>query len=69
MPFLRMKAIREMASDRRIETVDELRVELARLKATTKSGGSIENPSRIREIRKAIARLLTVQNEERRNTL
>lgn len=69
MPFLRMKAIREMASDRRIETVDELRVELARLKAITKSGGSIENPSRIREIRKAIARLLTVQNEERRNTL
>ena len=69
MPFLRMKDIREMASDRRIETVDELRVELARLKATTKSGGSIENPSRIREIRKAIARLLTVQNEERRNTL
>ncbi len=69
MPFLRIKAIREMASDRRIETVDELRIELARLKATTKSGGSIENPSRIREIRKAIARLLTVQNEEKRNTL
>jgi large subunit ribosomal protein L29 len=69
MPFLRMKDIREMAPGRRSERVDELRTELARLKATAKAGGSIENPSRIREIRKAIARLLTVQNEERRNGL
>jgi large subunit ribosomal protein L29 len=67
MPFLRVKDIREMAPDRRIERIDELRTELARLKATAKAGGSIENPSRIREIRKAIARLLTVQNEGRRD--
>ena len=63
MPFLRIKDIREMAPDRRIERIDQLRTELARLNATAKAGGSIENPSRIREIRKAIARLLTVQNE------
>ncbi|OYT43577.1 50S ribosomal protein L29 [Candidatus Bathyarchaeota archaeon ex4484_40] len=31
-----------------------------------KAGGTIENPSRIREIRKTIARILTVNNEERR---
>ena len=30
-----------------------------------KVGGSIENPSRVREIKKAIARILTVENEER----
>lgn len=69
MPFLRVKDIREMTPDRRTERIDELRTELARLKATVKAGGSIENPSRIREIRKAIARLLTVQNEERRDEL
>lgn len=69
MPFLRVKDIREMAPDRRTERIDELRTELARLKATAKAGGSIENPSRIREIRKAIARLLTVQNEGRRDKL
>jgi len=31
-----------------------------------KAGGSIENPSRVRELRKAVARILTVENEEQR---
>jgi len=28
-----------------------------------KAGGSIENPSRVRELRKTIARILTVENQ------
>ena len=39
--------------------------ELAKLRAMIKIGGSIENPSRVREIRRAIARILTVEAEER----
>ena len=31
-----------------------------------KAGGSIENTSRIRELRKAIARILTIENEEKK---
>jgi len=31
------------------------------MRTTVESGGRIENPARIREIRKAIARLLTAQ--------
>jgi len=27
------------------------------------AGGALENPSRIRELRKAIARILTIENE------
>ena len=66
MPILRMKDIRDMSPEERRRRVNELRVELMKLRAMTKAGGSIENPSRIREIRRTIARILTVENEERR---
>jgi len=65
MPILRMKDIRSMPSEERKEKVIELRTELARLKTMVKAGGSIDNPSRIRELRKTIARILTIETEER----
>ena len=65
MPFIRLKEIREMSSEKRVEKLDELRGELSRLRGMIKVGGSIENPSRVREIRRAIAKILTVENEER----
>lgn len=52
-----------MSSENRKEKVAELQTELVRLKTMVKAGGSIENPSRIRELRKTIARLLTIENE------
>ena len=66
MPILRVKDIRSMSSEDRRKKLTELRTELARLKTMIKAGGSIENPSRVRELRKAVARILTVENEERR---
>ena len=65
MPILRMKDIRSMPSEERKEKIIELRTELARLKTMVKAGGSIDNPSRIRELRKTIARILTIETEER----
>ncbi len=65
MPFIRLKEIRELSSEKRVEKLNELQGELSRLRAMIKVGGSIENPSRISEIKKAIARLLTVENEAR----
>ena len=65
MPFIRLKEIREMSSEKRVEKLNELRDELSRLRALTRVGGSIENPSRIREIKRAIARILTIDNEEK----
>jgi len=65
MPFLRLKEIREMSSEKRTEKLNELRVELSRLRTMIKVGGSIENPSRVRELKRAMARILTVENEER----
>ena len=66
MAILRLKDIREMSSDRRKEKVNELRTELARLKTMVEAGGSIDNPAQIHELRKTIARILTVEAEEKR---
>jgi len=65
MPILRIKDIRNMSSKERKEKIAELQTELARLKTMVKAGGSIDNPSRIRELRKTIARILTIETEER----
>ena len=64
MPLLRMDEIRAMSPDERRKKLDELRAELMRLKAMIAAGGAVENPARIRELRRAIARILTVQREE-----
>ncbi len=66
MPIMRLKDIRSMSPQERQKRVIELRTELVRLKTMVKAGGSVDNPSRIPELRKTIARILTVENEERR---
>jgi len=66
MPILRVKEIREMSSEERRKKLDELRAELMRIRTMIKAGGSIENTSKIRELRKAIARILTIENEEKK---
>ena len=64
MAILRLKDIREMSSEQRKEKATEFRTELARLKTMVEAGGAIDNPSRVKELRKTIARLLTVEAEE-----
>jgi large subunit ribosomal protein L29 len=66
MAILRLKEIRDMSSDQRTAKVNELRTELARLKTMVAAGGSIDNPSQIRELRKTIARMLTIEAEQKR---
>jgi large subunit ribosomal protein L29 len=60
-----MREIRDLSlEDQQIKIV-ELKTELVRLRTMVKAGGAIENPARIREIRKHIARILTVMNESK----
>lgn len=66
MPILRVKDARSMSSEDRRKRLDELKTELSRLRTMTKAGGAVENPARIHELRRAIARLLTVESEARR---
>ena len=65
MPILRLKAIRNMSTEERARKISELRTELARLKTMARAGGAVENPARIRNLRKTIAQLLTIENEEK----
>jgi len=64
MAILRMKEIRRMSREEREKRLNELRAELAKLRTMVKAGGAVEKPARIREIRRTIARILTVNNEE-----
>ncbi len=64
MPFLRLQEMREMSNEKRMEKLIELQTEVRTLTSMTKSGGSIANPSRMKELKKAIARILTVQGEK-----
>jgi len=65
MPIFRVKEIRDMSTEERFKKLDELRTDLVRLKTMIQAGGTIENPARVKELRKTIAKLLTVENEER----
>lgn len=65
MPILRLKDVRSMSNEDRDKKISELRAELARLKTMIRAGGAVENPARVRELRKAIAKILTVQNEDK----
>ena len=55
-----------MSPEKREEKVTEFRTELARLKTMVAAGGSIDNPAKIRALRKTIARLLTIEAETKR---
>ena len=63
MPILRLKDIKGMSAEDRAKNLSDLRAELARLKTMVRAGGAVENPARIRELRKTIAKLLTIENE------
>lgn len=68
MAILRLKEIRDMSSDQRTAKINEFRTELARLKTMIAAGGSIDNPSQIHELRKTIARMLTIEAEEKQRS-
>ncbi len=63
MAILRVDEIRNMNSNERQEELDELKLELITERAISSAGGAPENPGRIKEIRKTIARIKTIQKE------
>jgi large subunit ribosomal protein L29 len=64
LAILRMSQIREMSPEERNRRLDEMKTELSKLKTMISAGGSVENPGRVKELRKTIARLKTVAREE-----
>ncbi len=60
---LKPKDIRKMSREERIEKLKELRLELLKLRMQSDIG-TLDNPGKIRAIRKTIARILTINREE-----
>lgn len=60
---MNIKEIRDLSDADLLKTLDESKKELFDLKFE-KATGSVDNPMRIRELRKTIARILTVLNEK-----
>jgi len=63
MAVLRTSEIRAMSLDERADELETLRSELVRERALTSAGGAPENPGRIGEIKRTIARIKTIQHE------
>ena len=59
---MNIKEVRDKSTQELTKSLDELKVELFDLRFQ-RATGSIENPMRIREIKKSIARILTVLKE------
>ena len=65
MAILRSQEIRKMKPDERAKQLEDLIAELLREKALVSAGGAPENPGRPKELRRSIARILTIQNEDK----
>lgn len=59
--------IRQMSMEERLKKLEELRLELLKLKMQAKIG-LLKDTARIRNIKRDIARILTIINEEERRS-
>jgi len=64
MAILHTQEIRDMTTAEREAELQELETELLNSKAVKAAGGAPDNPGRIGELRKTIARIKTIQREE-----
>ncbi|WP_436935281.1 50S ribosomal protein L29 [Halovenus marina] len=64
MTILHPVEIRDMTPAEREAELEDLETELLNANAVKAAGGMPENPGRIKELRRAIARIKTIQREE-----
>jgi len=62
LAILRKREIKQMLPEERVKKITELRAELTTIRTSVRSGGTVENPARIRELRRTLARLLTAMS-------
>ncbi|UCG04398.1 MAG: 50S ribosomal protein L29 [Candidatus Heimdallarchaeota archaeon] len=63
MVILRKAEIRNMTSSEREKKLQELKTELLTLRGKARTG-SVESAGRVRELRRTVARILTIDKEE-----
>ena len=66
MAIVKIKQVREMKPEDLDKKLSELKLELAKEMGNVKMGRPIKNPGKIRELRRGIARILTVKKEQKR---
>ena len=66
MAILRSKEIWDMEVDEIQEKLIELRIELSKNVAKDAAAGVVENPGKVRELKRTIARVLTILNEKQK---
>jgi len=64
MAILHTEEIRDMTPQEREEELAELETELLNTKAVQAAGGAPDNPGRVSELKKTIARIKTIRTEE-----
>ncbi len=64
MAILHVDEIRDMTPAEREAELEELETELLNANAVQAAGGAPEDPGRITELRRTIARIKTIQGEE-----
>jgi len=65
MAILRARDVGELTDVELEEQMGKLRMELVQHYGKVSAGGATENPGRIRELRRTIARIMTEQNRRR----
>lgn len=63
MALMRKKDMRKLEGKELEKKLGEMRLELAKQRASVKIGATVTSPGRIRELRKTVARGLTIKKE------
>lgn len=64
MAILKATQIRDMSDEELEKKLADLRMELMKERAKAKVGGVPDNPGKVREIKRTIARILTIKREK-----
>ncbi len=63
MALTKAKDIRELSADERLKRLRDLKQESMNLRLQ-RSAGTLENPARFKQVRREIAQILTISNEQ-----
>ncbi len=63
MALTKAKDIRELSADERLKRLRDLKQESMNLRLQ-RSAGTLENPARFKQVRREIAQILTISNDQ-----
>jgi len=68
MAIIKISAMRDMDTSNINKKMAEIKLELVKEKAKIAVGGIPDNPGKIREMKKTLAKILTLKNERQRKS-